>query len=102
MVPHGTNVARQDFLVPLDPFIVIDVAFFTLAELAPMHNAAPAPFFHRNHDMQALVINDPRNCIQRTISSIVASADANQVEAFARHRIQTIKRILTRPHGCSR
>ena len=87
MVPHGADVAGQDFLVPLDPFIVIDVTFFTLAKLPPMHNAAPAPLFDGDHDMQALMIDNPRYRLQRTIRGIIAAADANQVETFTRHRI---------------
>jgi len=63
MMSHGADVARQNFLVPLDPFIVIDVALFALAELAPMNNAAPLAFLDRDHDMQTFVINDTCNCI---------------------------------------
>ena len=73
--------------MPLDPFIVINVAFFALAELAPMNNAAPLAFLDRNHDMQAFMINDTCNCIQRTIRSVVPTANANKVKILARHRI---------------
>ena len=63
MVSHSADVARQNFLVPLDPFIVIDVTFFALAELATMNNSAAMTFFHRNHYVQAFMINNTRNCI---------------------------------------
>ena len=63
MMAHGADVSRQHFFVPLDPFIVIDVAFFTLTELAPMNNAAPLAFLDRDHDMQAFMINNTCNCI---------------------------------------
>ena len=96
MVSHGDDVARQHFLVPLDPFIVIDVAFFALTEFSSMNYATPLAFFNGNHDMQAFVINHASNCIQRTISRIVSTADANQMETFARHRVLA-NRMETEP-----
>ena len=54
---------RLTFLVPLDPFIVIDVALFALAEFAAMNDPAPLTFLDGNHNMQTLMINDSRDCI---------------------------------------
>lgn len=96
MVSHGADVARQHFLVPLDPFIIIDVTFFTLAEFSAMHNASPFALFNRNHDVQAFVIDDARNGVQRTVRSIVTATDADQMKVFARYRILA-HRMETKP-----
>ena len=85
MVPHGANVSRQHFLVPLDPFIIIDVAFFTLAKFSTVNNPASVAFLDRNHDMQAFMINNTRDCIQRTVCSIVTAADTDEVETLTCH-----------------
>jgi hypothetical protein len=63
VVPHGADVSRKNFFMPLDPFIVVDVAFFSLTELTTMNDTSPVADFDWNHDMQALMINYTGNCV---------------------------------------
>ena len=81
---HGADVFRKYFLVPLDPFVVIDVVPFTLSERPAMNDPTPSSHFDRNDDVQALVINDSCHCVERAVRGIVTPADANQVEILAR------------------
>ena len=79
---HGADIFRKYFLMPLDPFIVINVVPFALPESPAMDDSAPPSHLDRNDDMQALMINDSCHCVERAVRSIVTPADANQVEIF--------------------
>jgi hypothetical protein len=80
---YGSDILGEHILVPLNPFIVIDIAFFPLAKLTSVHNAASITFFHRNYHMETFMVNHSSNCIERAIFGIVTLTDADQVEILS-------------------
>ena len=81
---HGADVFRKYFLVPLDPFIVIDVVPFALPESPAMDDSAPPSHLDRDNNMQALVVHNASHRVEWAVRGIVAPANANQVEILAR------------------
>ena len=76
-------------IVPVDPFVVIDVLAFATSKVAAMHNAAAVLDFDRDCDMQAFMIHHTGHGIFRAVRGIVAPANADQMEFLAGHRVLT-------------
>ena len=84
MPAHGADVLRENLLVPLYPLVKKDVPAFTLAENAPVYDAAAVAFFHGNHDVQAFMVDDPRHRELGAVGGIITLADADEVEVLPR------------------
>ena len=87
MAAHFADILRQNLIMPLNPFVIIDILPFTHPKITAMHNAATVSHFYRNGNMQAFVVNDTRHGIFGAISGIVPLANANQVKFLTGHRI---------------
>lgn len=84
---HGADIPGEHFLVPLDPFVVIYIVAFALAEFTTMDNPTVTALFDRNHYMQAFMVNHAGHRIERAVFGIVPFADTDQVEVLAGNRI---------------
>ena len=87
MAAHLADILRKHVIVPLNPFIVIDVLAFTAPKVTTVNNAAAVLDFYRDCDMQALMVNDTGHGVFRAVRGIVPLADAYQVEFLARQRV---------------
>ena len=87
MAAHLADILRKHVIVPVNPFIVIDVLAFAASKVTAMHNAAAILDLNRNSDMQAFMVHDSGHGIFRAVGRIVALADADQMEFFAGYGI---------------
>ena len=89
MAAHLADILRKHVIVPLNPFIVIDVLAFTAPKVTTVNNAAAVLDFYRDCDMQALMVNDTGHGVFRAVRGIVAPTNADQMEFLAGHRVLT-------------
>ena len=87
MAAHLADILRKHVIVPLNPFIVIDVLAFATPEITAMDHSPAILDFYGNVDVQAFVIHHACDGVFRAVGGIVALADANQVEFLAGHGI---------------
>ena len=89
MAAHFADILRQNLIMPLNPFVIIDILPFTHPKIATMHNAASILHFYRNGNMQAFVVNDTRHGIFGAIRGVIPPANAYQMKFLTRNRIIT-------------
>ena len=89
MAAHLADILRKHVIVPLNPFIVIDVLAFATSKVTAMHNAAAVLDFNRNGYVQAFMVHDTGHGVFRAVRGIVTLANANQMEFFASHGVLT-------------
>ena len=87
MAAHLADILRKHVIVPVNPFVVIDVLAFTAPKVTTVNNAAAVLDFYRDCDMQAFMVHDSGHGIFRAVGRIVALADADQMEFFAGYGI---------------
>ena len=89
MAAHLADILRKHVIVPVDPFVVIDVLAFAASKVTAMHNAAAILDFNRNGNVQAFMVHDTGHGIFRAVRGIVTLADADQMELFAGYGVLT-------------
>ena len=77
--------------MPFDPLFIINVAAFPLTEVFAVNDTASILHDRRNHNVQAFMVDDAKNRIQRTILKIVTAADADEIYLFPGQRIRALR-----------